>query len=166
MGNINNFLHILKDRLKDSFVQNWHHRLTESSRATLYREIAIFQFQPYLKIVNVKKFRTALSKLRTSSHRLEIEVGRWGRPQKILRENRKCRICNTLEDEFHSIIECPLFKDIRKCFINPYFIRHKSMSKFVQLLQSKSPKELKNLACFIFKGFEKRTEVLLTRTNN
>ena len=165
-GNINNFLHILKDRLKDSFVQNWHHRLTECSRATLYREIAIFQFQPYLEIVNAKKFQTALSKLRTSSHRLEIEVGRWARPQKILRDNRKCRICNTLEDEFHFIIECPLFQDIRKCFIKPYFIRHKSMLKFVQLLQSKSPKELKNLACFIFKGFEKRTEVLLTRTNN
>ena len=80
VGNINNFLHILKDRLKDCFVQNWHHRLTESSRATLYREIAIFQFQPYLEIVNVKKFRTTLSKLRTSSHRLEIEVGRWARP--------------------------------------------------------------------------------------
>ena len=68
--------------------------------------------------------------------------------------------------EFHFIIECPLFQDIRKCFIKPYFIRHKSMFKFVQLLQSKSPKELKNLACFIFKGFEKRTEVLLTQTNN
>ena len=118
MGNINNFLHILKDRLKDSFVQNWHHRLTESSRATLYREIAIFQFQPYLEIVNVKKFRTALSKLRTSSHRLEIEVRRWARPQKILRENRKFRICNTLEDEFHFIIECPLFEDIRKCLLS------------------------------------------------
>ena len=74
MGNINNFLRIFKDRLKDSIVQNWHHRLTESSRATLYREIAIFQFQPYLEIVNVKKFQTALSKLRASSHRLEMKL--------------------------------------------------------------------------------------------
>ena len=127
-----------------------HHRLTNSSRATLYREIAIFQFQPYLEKVNVKKFRTALSKLRTLSHRLEIEVGRWARPQKILKENRKCRICNTLENEFRFIIKCLLFEDNRKCFIKPYFIRHKSMFKFVQLLQLKSPNEPKNLACFIF----------------
>ena len=42
-----------------------------------------FNHQLYLKTVNVKKFRIALTKLRISSHRLEIEVGRCSRPNGI-----------------------------------------------------------------------------------
>ena len=59
-----------------------------------------FSSYSYLDIVNVRKFRTALTKLRTSSHRLEIEEGRWARPQSIARENRKCKFYNKLEDDF------------------------------------------------------------------
>ena len=103
LGTINNFLPIFKDRLKYSFVQDWHHRLAESSRATLYREIAIIQFQPYLEIVNIKKFRAALSKLRTSAHR------NWRRQVGEATKNKGNRKCDTMEDEFHFIIECPLF---------------------------------------------------------
>ena len=41
-----------------------------------YRQIATFWFSDYLEIVNIKKFRIASTKLRVSSHRLEIEMGR------------------------------------------------------------------------------------------
>ena len=44
----------------------------------LYRNIASFDLQYYLEVVNVKKFRVVMSRLRVSSHRLEIETGRWG----------------------------------------------------------------------------------------
>ena len=37
------------------------------------------EHQLYLEVVKVKKSRIAMSKLRVSSHRLEIEVGRWSR---------------------------------------------------------------------------------------
>ena len=83
VGDIKIFLKIFNQRLQDNFVQEWHHRLNDSSRALFYREIASFDFKDYLDVVNVRKFRTALTKLRTSSHRLEIEVGRWARPQSI-----------------------------------------------------------------------------------
>ena len=46
-----NFLSLLKQRVNDHFIQNWHQRLNESSRALLYRQIYIFQFQPYLEKV-------------------------------------------------------------------------------------------------------------------
>ena len=82
-----------------------------------YRQIASFQSSEYLEIVNIKKFRIALTKLRVSSHRLEIEMGRWARPERIEFDDRKCKLCNKLEDEFHFVLECPLYDDIRKKYI-------------------------------------------------
>ena len=58
-----------------------------------------------------ERFRTSLSKLRLSSHRLEEETGRWAKPNKIPYEHRKCKICDTLEDEFHFVFECALYVD-------------------------------------------------------
>ena len=166
VGDIKIFLKIFKQRLQDNFVQEWHHRLNDSSRALFYREIASFDCKNYLDVVNVRKFRTALTKLRTSSHRLEIEVGRWARPQSIARKNRKCKFCNKLEDEFHFIIECTLFRELRISYIKPYFIRGTSMYKTIQLLKSTNKTDLKNLACYIYKGFKKRKEVLLNDVRN
>ena len=96
VGDENKFLSILKQRLSDNFVQSWYQRLNESSRATFYRQICVFEFQPYLEKIVHKKFRNAVSKLRLSSHRLHIESGRWNRPHPIPRENCLCSICNGL----------------------------------------------------------------------
>ena len=52
----------------------------------------------YLDVVKVKKFRNALVRLRVSSHRLEVGVGRCMR-QWVEYAERKCRVCNKLEDE-------------------------------------------------------------------
>ena len=53
----------------------------------------------YLKIKDSQN-RKAMSKLRTSSHLLKIETGRW---TNIARDNRICTQCgqNTVEDEYH-----------------------------------------------------------------
>ena len=75
VGDYSKFISILKQRLNDNFVKNWRARLDESPRATFYKLIAAFQFQPYLQNINVYKLSKALSKLRMSSHRLEIEAG-------------------------------------------------------------------------------------------
>ena len=91
----------MKLRLKDNFVQNWQSRLADSSRARFYSLFSTFDHQLYLQQVNIKKFRVALSKLRASSHRLEVEVGRWSRPNRIPIDERKCRVCDKLEVEYH-----------------------------------------------------------------
>ena len=92
VGSYDGFISILKQRLTDNFVQNWHSRLEESSRAVFYRSIASFQFQPYLEHLTVNKFSQALSKIRVSSHRLEIEAGRWVRPHSTPINDRKCLV--------------------------------------------------------------------------
>ena len=106
MGNNDGFMSALKQRLTDNFVQNWRSRLEDSSRAVFYRSVASFHFQPYLEHNNVYKFSQALSKLRVSSHRLEIEAGRWVTPHSIPVKDRKCVVCQVLEDEWTWRLMC------------------------------------------------------------
>ena len=163
VGDVNNFLSVFKQRVKDHFIQSWHERLNKSSRASFYREICVFEFQPYLEKVVNKKFRNALSKIRLSSHRLHIESGRWKRPHSTPRENRVCFHCNILEDEFHFIFECSLYDDERCLFIKPYFRRSYSMFKLIELFQSSNKGTLNKLGNYTHKCFEKRTELFLRR---
>ena len=51
VGNYNEFMSVLKQRLTDNYVQNWSSRLDNSSRALFYRSIASFKFQPYLEYI-------------------------------------------------------------------------------------------------------------------
>ena len=104
VGNKRAFLNVFKQRLSDDFMQGWNSRLAESSRANFYSLFLNFEHQLYLEAFNVKKFKVAMTKLRVSSHRLEIEVGRWTRPNRNPVDDRKCRYCNKLEDEFHFFI--------------------------------------------------------------
>ena len=81
-GNLRLFLSLFKQRLTDNFVQTWHERLDNSSRAKFYKNIADFTPKAF-NTVKVLKFRNSLvARFRVSSHRLEIEAGGWARPYK------------------------------------------------------------------------------------
>ena len=53
VGNYKSFLSLLKQRLTDTFIQNWLARLGESTHADFYKTFARFQMQPYLEKVNI-----------------------------------------------------------------------------------------------------------------
>ena len=62
-----------------------------------------------------------LIKLRTSSHKLAIETGRWHRPHIIPIENRLCNVCHKLDDEYHFILECTRHIELRQKYIPIYY---------------------------------------------
>ena len=156
VGNINSFISLCKQRLNDQFIQKWSEEINSSSRADTYKLFSDFGFKPYLNDVTVTKFRKSFTRLRLSSHRLEVEVGRWHKPNKIPRNERKCRICNTLEDEFHFLFECSLYSDIRKIYIKPHFWRYPNMIKFIELMKSDDTTTIRKLANYVHKSFEIR----------
>ena len=43
----------------------------------------------------------AMARLRTSSHSLAIEVGRFHKPRPLLETDRLCTVCDIIEDEYH-----------------------------------------------------------------
>ena len=103
MGNYGVFISCFKQRLTDTFIQYWRSRLEQSSRDNFYKSFAALELQPYLDNVNVCTFCNALSKLRMSVHRLEVESGRWVKPNPIPFNERHCLNCSVLEDEYHFV---------------------------------------------------------------
>ena len=96
-----------------------------------------------------------------SWHRLFIEAGRWNRSHPTPREQRRCTVYNKLEDEFHFSFECSLYNDERVAYLKPYYLRNKSMFKTIELMQENNSKTLKQLAMYIHKCFDIRTETVL-----
>lgn len=160
VGNVHIFLSLLKQRLTDTFIQNWRERLNTSTRASFYKSFANFQFQSYLDKLNVFRYIQSFSKLRMSSHRLEVEAGRWARPNRIPIDERKCTACRVLEDEYHFVIECSRYLELRKKYIAEYYWKRPNMCKFIELINSTNTKCVRNTSIFIHQAFKCRTEML------
>ena len=73
----------------------------------------------------MNKFRTALAKLRLSSHRLEVETGKWAIPNAIPFSERSCEANNKLE----FVLESHINLDLRKLYVNRYYCNRPSMFK-------------------------------------
>ena len=106
-----------------------------------------YAFEPYLNIGN-DNHRKAITKLRLSSHKLEIEVGRW---KKLTREERICRCCELgkVENETHFLFECPKYTQKRVTMYN--FIKEK-----LGIDMQKEHEQIKNLK-FLFNTGELST---------
>ena len=155
--NIPLFISLFRQRVRDTFIQALEGRVNDSSRALFYKSIMNFNFQKYLTCVNIPKYRIALSKLRLSSHRLNIEVGRWNNTPV---NERLCTICNVLEDEYHFIFECQRYIDLRDLYIPRYFRIRPSMLKCKELLQSENVRIIRNLSMYVYKAFEIRSRAV------
>jgi hypothetical protein len=115
---------------------------------------------PYLSVVNVKSHRVALARLRVSSHLLHVETGRWARPV-TPPENRYCIICpQKIEDEYHIIMECSLYNNIRQRLIQRYFWKRPSMYKLIELFNTNREKKIRSLAKFVYLAFQIRKEYI------
>ena len=94
-------------------------------------------------LLNVKdlKTRIAVSKLRLSDHRLEMETGRYHRPKKNVND-RLCSVCNEVESEMHCPMTCKINKEDREKFFNvaiprkPSFEFMDDKQRFVSLTQT------------------------------
>jgi hypothetical protein len=74
--NLKTFHLLFKERVLDIFKQSWCNQIALSGSLFLYKEFKrSVDFEMYLDILP-SKFRTVLSRLRLSSHQLNIEVGR------------------------------------------------------------------------------------------
>ena len=109
---INTCLPIIVQQITDAAKQNVLSNL-ESSRCFLYRHLVDNHDLQYYLTKNMEpRFQKCISKIRMSSHMLEVEKGRHF---KIPHSKRICRLCKKLiEDEFHFILVCPSYCNLRK----------------------------------------------------
>ena len=93
-----------------------------------------------------------------SSHRLEVEVGRWKKPNRVPISDRKCSSCQTLE--YHFILECKIYIDLRRRLIPKYFWIRPNMHKFIELMNCTNRGCIRKLGTYIYQTFKRRTELL------
>ena len=124
---------IIKQRIIDIYHQSWYAAINYSPRLKTYCLFKhSFVFEPYLDKIQDKKYRIALTKFRTSSHDLFIEIGRHSN---IPRPNRLCVQCssNMIENEYHHLIICSKYKDLRQKYLKKYYYTWPTLQKFTNL---------------------------------
>jgi hypothetical protein len=143
------FLECFKQRLTDNFIQSRNEFFDKSSKCILYKYLTNnVSIQFYLTKCIPGKNVNLLTKFRLSAHPLRVEQGRYNG---IARQERLCEFCNLneIEDEYHFILICPLYKNLRSMYIKKYYWSHASMYKLIQLLTMKNRKQLCNLGKFL-----------------
>ena len=159
------FIYNTKVELVDSFKYlgitlfkngNWYSDTNNSNRLKsycLYKHN--FNLEKYLKVVSENKYKVALSRFRTSSHDLRIETGRY---DNIPQEQRLCNSCNMakVEDEFHFLLVCPKYRDLRCKYFKRYFCHWPTIHKLETLMSSTSNKVLNSIAKYIYYALKTR----------
>ena len=160
-NNINekHFLLQVKQRLNDVFVQELNGFFDNSSKCNLYKYVNDgFKLQFYLTKAIPNTYVQYISKYRMSSHKLEVEQGRY---HNVSRNERICKMCSNseIEDEFHFLLVCPFYDNFRKMYIKKYYYKKPSTYKLIQLLSTENVSELCKLGKYLYKCSSIRTEM-------
>jgi hypothetical protein len=160
-GNVDvNFPSMFKERVIDSYIQQWHTSVESSPVLYTYKWLKLnFGYQTYLDVLPFP-LRCNITKIRLSSHSLRIQTGRYG-ANRIDRNQRICLYCDSgdIEDEFHFICICSRFNTLRNQYIKKYFYIRPSMFKFVELMKSCNKNVLSKLSKYIEEAMKLRNAV-------
>jgi len=105
-------------------------------------------------VITIDKFRKAMFTLRSSSHRLMVETGRY---YNLSREQRTRPYCEAfLEEEFHFVGVCPLYKELRVKYLPSYFVNNVRLETIYELMSTENEICIVNLAMYIYYGLEER----------
>lgn len=159
LGIDKSFSVIFKNRIVDSFWQTNSSDIDSLSANRLYRHL---QTEKALYLSNLQNdfIRVAITKLRLGSHNLFIERGRWNNTNYL---DRKCLQCNDIEDEYHFVLICSKYNDLRIKYIPKTYFTKPSMYKFLNLINNGNDRVLKNLGLFLHHAFKRYTanEILI-----
>jgi hypothetical protein len=159
------FPKLFKQRIIDNYIQTWHSSLENNSVLELYKNCKeLFSYENYLNILP-KNLRFYITRIRMSAHTLRVQTGRYGQ-NRIPRSERYCLFCNTmdLEDEYHFVLICPCYVDIRKKYVKQYYYKRPSMCKFIELISSNNKIILMNLAKYLRESIKIRNTFVSTNT--
>ena len=131
-SNIYNFKKYCKITISNCYKHRWLFEVTNLSRNPILRTYSMFKtefrFEKYLEAITDCRYRTAMTKLRSSSHTLEIERGRYTKPKTDISE-RLCPLCNAVEDEKHFLVNCKLYEAERLRFFSKLMTKIRNFSE-------------------------------------
>ena len=163
------FKNVCKQTVINNFISTWDADIRDLDKNPIFRFYNkikhSFAMESYLFGVKNNKYRTALAKLRSSSHTLAIETGRHSTPKLQVHE-RLCQVCQCIEDETHLMISCEINTDERSHLftrvtrVYPAFESLPNVEKCRFLLSSQDNQIMTWVRKFIYKSFAPRSEAL------
>ena len=103
------------DIIEQEFIDKWNSEIS-SKRSTILETYALYKSnyvtEACLDLISNPKHCIAVSKLRASSHNLEIERGRYTRPITNL-EERLCPVCHVVDNDIHFVTRCHIDENLR-----------------------------------------------------
>ena len=134
-----------------------------------------FTIEPYIQLITNRNQRTSITRLRTSAHRLQVELGRYTVPKTPFKD-RVCKYCSDhqdtgdlrdscVDDDFHFLMNCVTFNTKRNCLfgkissIEHNFAKLSEKQKMVTLLCPTNIKIAKLVNKFIYIVVEARKRI-------
>ena len=152
VGDTELFIKAFLQRVKDNALQTWNQSMMNSSESYIYRELKTsFEYSQHLSLISQPKYRYQFVKFVTRNHKLAVVTGKWHKPRPIPYAERLCPVCNVIEDEYHVVLECIRFRQLRKRYIPSNFWQRPSMFKLVSLFSTNNANTLQNLAKYLYK---------------
>ena len=151
-------INVIRVRIRDQFMQHWCSHINNTSKLEYYAMYkTTFEFEKYLECIENDEFRKSPTRFRVSAHNLETERGRY---YDISRNLRICKLCNmhAVESEFHFLLTCPAYRQIRQQYIDSS--SWASKEKFTSLIRVVSKRRLLNLSKFIYFASKSRMAAL------
>ena len=124
-NDINIFLNTVREMRYNKFISDWKKNLQENrkwSKLDTYKMIEHdYRVEPHLLYVRNKRYQRAITRLRVSSHKLNIEAGRHIWPY-IPRQQRVCLHHTTgeLDDEFDFLLICHFHSEGRYSMLQEF----------------------------------------------
>ena len=166
-----NFHHRVKSKLVSMYNLQFNKTLSDCREHEVgkLRTYALFKtnlcYEPYFDIIRNVDIRKCFTGFRVSSHRLQIELGRY---KKVPKEKRLCELClsGEVEDEIHFVTSCERYDNKRKAFydtilsLNKHFGNLSKKDKFIWLFSNENKDVLLNLATFVYECYQLRGSVI------
>ena len=148
----------------DQYFQDWHSAIQGTSKLCLYRTIKLsYGLDIYTSVLNIRKFRHFYCSFKIGSLNLQIQSGRYNN---VPREQRLCKLCNLeVEDEYHFLLKCPVYNDLRARYFPAKYITNPNHHKFVLLMTCKNEKIILNVANFIYIAYRERSTFITNMMN-
>lgn len=164
VGNVDIFLNVFKLRVTNYYISVWKNDLRNSSQLAVYSSFKNeLVCQQYLNVITIRKYATALARIRCSNHPLAIETGRYSGNEI---SERVCEVCRlqknllVLEDEYHLTLHCETYKELREKYIIKHTNGAISFDMFIVLMSSQDKTTVYDIACFFFNALKLRRDTL------
>lgn len=130
-----NISKVVKLKLIEIYKCSWKESVFQSPKCLNYRIFKYnFGLEKYFGLLP-DDLALAFFHFRTLNHKFPIE---WGRYEGIARDGRQCELCflHKLGDEYHYVLECTYFDDLRRNYLPRDLISRPNTMKFENLMGS------------------------------